>query len=230
MHPDVAAIRRAGAWKRIDAAMEVMAADIYPDSLNRFRNPPVPAYEHEARELYRIEAIADLMTALSDQTNPLATLPVDDDVRSALLDEGYESLVDITQADDNELLAIEGIGQKTLDAIRSVAPHDTSIEQAGARRPVAAGLPVPAAPQTEAVDGTDSPESAAPADESPQNATSVADSSAASPLPDASAATEPGSGGGGNASAMPDASDGGSSGGPTPNASEATNIRKPRSR
>lgn len=171
MHPDVAAIRKASAWNKIDAAMEVLAADINPGVVDSFRNPPVPFYEKDSRDLYRIEAVASLLTALADQTDPLAALPVDKDVKDSLIDEGYETIHDITEASDQELLAIEGIGHRTLDQIRGFAPYKASGEQAASkpvavqeRQPVAeppvAGEPPSSAQGSEASTGTAVPETA----------------------------------------------------------------------
>lgn len=217
MHPDVAAIRRAAAWKKIELAFSVLAVDDRQPMLDAFKSPPIPAYEREARDLYRIEAVAALMVAVADDLEPIAVLGIDSDVRERLIDEGYDSLREIEQANDNELLAIEGLGRRTLDEIRAIVPHVPNGQaEAETSQPVDGGESASVSSETE-----QQPSNPEMANSSPE--TSGEMPSVSPEVPPASAAPEIPSVSEGDGSDSKSDSEGAASTETEPGAAEATN-------
>lgn len=58
-------------------------------------------------------------------------LPDDFPSKDALEAEGYKTISDVSEATDDELLAIDGIGPVTLDKIREAAPFQESPDESG---------------------------------------------------------------------------------------------------
>ena len=123
MHPRIRAERRAIAQQRIESAVSLLAEQqpelvAFADRLRATNKDP------ELEALFRLEAIADFLSQLTgpEQEPPSELAALDGlgpELVQALADKGIVTLVDLTAASDEDLLAVSGIGKGLLKKLRS---------------------------------------------------------------------------------------------------------------